>query len=181
MSQELDLLKIVCERLSVAGIDYMITGSTAGNFYAVPRMTRDIDLVVEVRKEDTDKLVKLFKNDFYIERESILEAIRQQGMFNIIHNDYVIKLDFIIRKNTSYRILEFQRRKKMNIEGTNIWVVSPEDLILSKLCWAKDSFSEIQLRDVKNLLSVDKNMDTLYLEQWIHLLGLEKIYERAKQ
>lgn len=181
MSQELELLKTVSKYLDVAGINYMVTGSTAVNFYAMPRMTRDIDWVVEVREEDADKLVELFKKDFYIDRESILKAIRQQGMFNIIHNDYVIKLDFIVRKNTPYRILEFQRRRKMSIEGVEVWVVSPEDLILSKLSWAKDSLSEIQLKDVKNLLSLGKNMDMPYLEQWVHSLELEKVYEKTKQ
>ena len=47
MSEEMEVLKEVTRRLDQAGIAYMITGSTAANFYTVPRMTRDIDLVVE--------------------------------------------------------------------------------------------------------------------------------------
>ena len=48
MSEELAVLKLVSERLKSAGIPYMITGSIASNFYAVPRMTRDVDLVIEL-------------------------------------------------------------------------------------------------------------------------------------
>lgn len=46
MSEQLDVLKLVADRLQHAGIAYMISGSTAMNYYAQPRLTRDIDLVV---------------------------------------------------------------------------------------------------------------------------------------
>ena len=52
MSEALQVLKLVTQRLEEAGIPYMLTGSMALNFCAVPRMTRDIDVVVELREED---------------------------------------------------------------------------------------------------------------------------------
>lgn len=142
MSEESEVLKEVCRRLESTGISYMITGSTAANFYAVPRMTRDIDIVIEICKGDAGRLIGLFKDDFYIDQESVSEAVEDQGMFNILHNEYVIKIDFIVRKEAPYRRLEFERRRPAEFEGQKIWIVSPEDLILSKLFWAKDSFSE---------------------------------------
>jgi len=122
-----------------------------------------------------------FKEDFYIDRESITQAMNEQGMFNIIHNESVIKVDFIIRKDSPYRALEFQRRRPMEVEGVKIWIASPEDLILSKLFWAKESESEMQLGDVKNLFGVVKDLDVPYIEQWVHALGLQRVYEKVKQ
>ena len=179
MSEEAEILKLVCRRLEAAAIPYMITGSMAANLYAVPRMTRDIDVVIEAQSGDIPKMTELFKQDFYVDRESISEAIQRQGMFNIPHNESVVKIDFIIRKNSSYRELEFQRRRAVPFESERIWVVSPEDLILSKLFWAKDSLSEMQLKDVKNLLSAVKNLDNAYLAQWTQTLGLEEVYRKA--
>ena len=49
MTEELEVLSIVTRRLDSAGIGYMVTGSMAASYYAVPRMTRDVDLVVAVR------------------------------------------------------------------------------------------------------------------------------------
>jgi hypothetical protein len=51
--------------------------------------------------------------------------------------------------------------------------VSKEDLIISKLWWAKDSHSELQLRDVKNLLAT--GYDTAYVEDWTRELGLNNL------
>jgi hypothetical protein len=50
MSEELEVLITVTGRLETADIPYMITGSMAANYYTVPRMTRDIDIVVELSK-----------------------------------------------------------------------------------------------------------------------------------
>ncbi len=179
MPEEIDTLKLVCQRLDQANIPYMITGSFAANFYAVPRMTRDLDLVIKIDHQDEEKVFKAFKNDFYVNKTSIREAIKHCGMFNIIHNETVFKIDFIICKNTHYRATEFQRKRKLILDNDQIWVVSPEDLIISKLIWAKDSLSEMQIRDIKNILQSVQELDSDYITQWIKNLGLETIYEKA--
>lgn len=177
MSQEFEVLKLVCNRLDLAEIPYMLTGSFASHFYAVPRMTRDIDIVIEILKPELHKFFHLFKDDFYVVSNSIAEAIENEGMFNIIHNESIFKVDFIIRKDSSYRHAEFQRRRKLKLGDLESWVVSPEDLILSKLFWAKDSLSELQLRDVRNLLSANKNLDNDYIAKWVQKLELTNVWK----
>ena len=60
---------------------YMLTGSFASNFYAVPRMTRDIDIVIEIQMKEADKIYQLFQKDFYVDKISINDAIQQQSMW----------------------------------------------------------------------------------------------------
>ncbi|MBI3018115.1 MAG: nucleotidyltransferase [Deltaproteobacteria bacterium] len=180
MNTELKVLEIVTQKLEKAGMGYMITGSIAMNYYATPRMTRDLDLVIELNKSDIPKLLSLFQKEFYIDEQMILEALKHEGLFNIIHNDWVIKVDFIIRKTTPYRKLEFSRRKKVKLEGFSFWIVSPEDLIISKLSWAKESMSDFQLRDVQNLLEGVENLDLKYIEKWVKDLALDKPYQKIK-
>ena len=179
MNEELEVLEIVTQRLEKTRIPYMITGSIAANFYAAPRMTRDIDIVIEIQPPDVERLFKIFGKDFYLDRNSLAEAVEQKGMFNLIHNDYVVKIDFIVKKDSEYRELEFQRRREVQVKGFKMWIVSPEDLILSKLFWAKDSFSEMQQGDVKNLLAMVKDVDLAYLKKWVELLGLDEIYKKV--
>jgi hypothetical protein len=80
-------------------------------------------------------------------------------MFNLIHDEYIIKIDFVVRKDTPYRRRAFSRRKKVTVDDQDLYVVAPEDLILSKLEWAKDSRSEVQLNDVRNLLKDVKRLN----------------------
>jgi hypothetical protein len=60
-------------------------------------------------------------------------------------------------------------------------IASPEDLILSKLFWAKESFSEMQIQDVKNLMRTVPDLDVNYIEKWLPELGLEEIYKEANR
>ena len=179
MSEELEVLKIVAERLRGAGIACMVTGSVAMNHYAVPRKTRDIDLVVELSTADVDRVCQLFEDDFYIDRQAVHRAVEGPAAFNMIHTALVVKVDIVVRKETEFRRTEFARRRRLAIEGQELFVVAPEDLILSKLEWARDSRSAVQLADVRNLAESATDLDRQYLAEWIERLGLSALYREA--
>ena len=177
MQNELDIVRDVSMRLEQARIAYMLTGSMAMNYYAQPRMTRDIDLVVALTPQDTDTVVRLFTPDYYVSRDAVRSSIADESLFNLIHQESVIKVDCIIRKSTPYRRAEFERRQRITIEDFSIWITSKEDLIISKLWWAKDSHSELQLRDVKNL--ADTGCDRAYVARWTQELGLSNLWREC--
>jgi hypothetical protein len=140
-SEELQVLAIVTGRLDSAGLPYMLTGSMALNYYAVPRMTRDIDLVVELSAPAADGLVELFREDFYVDPDAVRAAIADRGSFNLIHSRLLVKVDILVRKDTEYRRVEFERRRRVSFEEYSFDVVAPEDLIVSELDWARDTRS----------------------------------------
>lgn len=175
MLSELDVLRDVCARLERSGIDYMLTGSMAMNYYAQPRMTRDIDIVVALDERDAGRISAAFGADYYVPDDAVQNALHERGMFNLLHIESVVKVDMIVRKEAPYRQVEFARRMRVNLPGFPAWLTSREDLILSKLVWALDSGSELQLRDVRNLLA--EPADTNYLRQWAPGLGVSKLLE----
>jgi hypothetical protein len=175
MSDELDVLKLVATRLGAAGIPYMLSGSMAMNYYAQPRMTRDIDLVVELEATDADRFATLFSPDFYCDAEAVYDAIARQTMFNIIHTERVVKVDCIVRKGTPYRRTEFSRRRAISLEEVTVWVVTAEDLLLSKLHWAKDTHSELQLGDARNIVAAVADLDWSYLHRWAEELSVSPL------
>ncbi len=164
MKTELDILKDVIEKLDSLNIYYMLTGSLAMMYYAQPRMTRDIDIVIELNKFQIESFIRIFKNEYYLSSEAIEDSVETSFIFNLIHLGSSIKIDCVIRKPEEYRIVEFNRRKKVKFSGVELFIVSKEDLILSKLSWAKDSNSELQTRDIKSLLISD--YDKNYLFEW---------------
>ena len=179
MLEELEVLKIVSERLEAAQLSFMLTGSFAMAYYGKPRMTRDPDIVVSLNEEDVNGLVATLVPDFYIDADSVRSAVVSQRLFNLMHLVTSIKVDLIVRKGPEYRQVEFARRQPVEIAGVKTWIVSREDLILSKLVWAKDSGSELQRRDVRTLL--DDSMDRAYLEHWAARLGVaETLAEIAR-
>lgn len=175
MSAELEVLQDAIARLEGAGIAYMLTGSVALSYYAEPRMTRDVDLVVELAGLDPKSIVALFAPDYYVSETDVGRAIAARTMFNVLHLGKVVKLDFIVRKDTPYRRREFERRKRVRMPGFEAWIVSLEDLILSKLAWAKESGSELQLRDVGALLAA--GADEAYLRRHAEELSVAPLLQ----
>lgn len=175
MLSELEVLKDVCVRLDRVRIAYMLTGSMAMNYYAQPRMTRDIDIVVALEAADAGKLIASFEPDYFVPEEAFHNALLHQGMFNLLHLESVVKVDLIVRKQSPYRQTEFARRLQVQLPGFSAWLVSREDLILSKLAWAKEGESELQMRDVRNLLSGEA--DPAYLRLWAPALNVSELLE----
>jgi hypothetical protein len=178
VQNELDIVRDVSTRLERGGLAFMLTGSMAMNYYAQPRMTRDIDLVVALTAKDTDTIVELFTPDYYISRDAVSSSIAHESLFNLIHQESVIKVDCIVRKSSPYRRAEFERRQRITIGDFSTWIASKEDLIISKLWWAKESHSELQLRDVKNLAGTGCDGD--YIERWTKQLGLSNLWQECK-
>ncbi len=168
----LNSLKKVCQKLETAHIPYMISGSLAVNAYTTPRMTRDIDIIISLKEEDVTGFLKAFETGFYQNELEIKQEVRRKGMFNLIDLESMTTIDFILKKDSAYRNLEFERRQKTTIYGFEIWIVAVEDLILSKLDWIQVYQSDRQLLDITNLLEVP-NLDKKYLQHWIETLSLK--------
>jgi len=180
MLDQFSVLTLVTARLDRAGIAYMVTGSIAVSLYAEPRMTRDVDLVVDLQPSDAERVIALFAADFVCDAGRVQTAIADRSMFNLIHTEAVVKIDVIVRKDDAYRQEEFRRRRQAEIGGAAIWVVSAEDLILSKLAWARGSRSEFQMRDVRNVIAAQPALDWRYVEQWAERLGVTDLLDEAR-
>jgi len=153
----------------------MLTGSIALSYYAEPRMTRDIDLVVELDARDAKEVAALFAPEYYVSEEDVARALAARGMFNVLHLEKLVKLDLIVRKDEAFRRHEMERRARVRLPAFEAWIVSKEDLILSKLVWAKPSMSGFQLRDVRALLAT--GADLPYLRDWAARLGVANLLE----
>lgn len=167
----IDLLKKVCKQFEKHNIKYMISGSIALNIYAIPRMTRDIDIVIELFENKIDEFINLF-SDSYFDESVIREEVIQKGMFNIIDHSTGFKIDFIVRKETEYSNLAFQRRQLVKEFDIELYVIDLNDLIIAKIIWIQEYQSEKQIFDIENLLlNSSKDMD--YIKSWCKKLNLK--------
>lgn len=168
----LKLLEKICQILDSLQIPYMLSGSVAMNFYADPRTTQDIDIVVEMEDYDVSSFVKMLGDKFYYFQEGIYDEIRRKGMFNIIDFESGFKVDFIIRKKDLYEQVKFQNRRKTLYGNIDLWIISPEDLIISKLQWIQTLESNKQKSDITNLLDYEQ-LDLTYIKNWCRTLRLK--------
>jgi hypothetical protein len=175
-------IRRVLDALAIAGVPYMLTGSFASAFHGAPRTTQDVDIVIAPTLGSLQKLVKQFpEEEYYVSRDAALQAYGAESLFNVIDLNSGWKIDFIIRKSRPFSLKEFERRREADMLGTRLYIASAEDVILSKLEWAKMSSSERQVNDVAGILRTQGDtLDLEYVERWMAALGLEDQWTQAK-
>lgn len=172
-----ELLSRIVAALEVERIQYMLTGSLASSIYGEPRSTNDVDFVIDPSPQALDRLVRRLQEErLCVDLDVAREALRDRGQFNALLLD--AKVDFIIRKAGVYPTLAFERRQRVRDRDMDADVVSPEDLILTKLASAVETGSEGQLRDVSGMVALIDDLDRTYIELWAPRLGVLDAWKR---
>jgi hypothetical protein len=182
MAQQ-DLLRKVVHGLEAAGIEYMITGSIASSLQGEPRLTHDLDFVVAIAPDHVAALIEAFPApEFYVSADAIAEAIRTDGMFNVLHTAEGDKVDFWVLTSDSFDSARFTRRYTEHVFGVSLKVSRPEDTILMKLRWsALSGGSEKQFQDALHVYEVQANdLDLDYLKRWADQLGVAHEWKRLQ-
>ena len=178
MTSQLDVLRRITGKLERAGIPYMISGSVASSIHGEPRATNDVDLVVEPSDAQLEAFIRLVEGECYISPEAAREALRDRSMFNLVDHATGWKLDLIIRRDRPFSVEEFRRRRPENVGDVELYLVSPEDALLSKLEWAGKTESERQMRDALGIaVSQGASLDREYLRKWARELELGELLD----
>jgi hypothetical protein len=179
--QQLSILTDVVHRLEQGGIAYALTGSVAMSCYVPERTTVDVDIVIQLGANEAALIVALFESSYYIDRGAVDEAIRLARSFNIIHCEGLLKVDFIVPGLTPLLRERFERRRRLAVGDAEVWVLSPEDLILAKLEWMRASRSERQRSDIRGLLAQVPDLDHAYLDGLARRLGVLGLLNEVKE
>jgi len=170
----IDALSDFTARMDKLRIPYMVTGSFAMNPYVPARTTMDVDVILEIKAGDESRIESALAGDYYVNANSIRRALGDESMFNVINNKEAVKIDCIVRKSSAFEKAKFERRLKKTIFRVDFWVISKEDLILSKLRWAAETVSERQFEDIRAL--VESGVDQPYIDEWLSREQLTNVW-----
>lgn len=164
-------------RLNGLGIRYMVTGSVASIAYGEARLTHDVDVVVEIPREDADRLAAAFPDsEFYLPPPEVIriEVTRaQRGHFNIIHHETGFKADLYPCGRDRLSAWGLQHARRIMVEDCEVWFAPPEYVILRKLEFYREGGSEKHLRDIEGILAVSgDSVNADEIEKRADLLGI---------
>ena len=180
-------VSIVFEKLRSAleavGIPYFVTGSFASSAHGVPRSTNDIDIVIAPSRAQIERLLEHFPAaEYATDKEDAFDAFTRRALFNVVDYKNLWKVDFILKQQTPFDASRFSRRVVVEIAGVNLPTASPEDILLTKLWWAKLGESERQINDAAGIIQVQADqLDLDYVEKWVAVLELDSQWEAAKK
>ncbi len=98
LAEQIAVVMQVTDALEGLGIRYAIGGSFASAVYGVMRATMDADLVADLALPDVGPLARALIGDFYVDVESMREAVQQRSSFNLIHLGTMFKVDVFVAK-----------------------------------------------------------------------------------
>lgn len=176
------LLVKIAKILNKLRIPYIVTGGYAVSVWGRPRSTFDIDVVIELPRNQISALAKALRDISemsYIDESMMESAVEKKGEFNFIHAESGIKIDFWVLKDDSFNTLRIKRRIPKKILGEKVYFISPEDLILSKLLWYKSEETSRHLEDIESILKISgEKLDMKYLKNWAKKSGVLKILNK---
>ncbi|MGE3759112.1 MAG: hypothetical protein AB7H97_15220 [Pseudobdellovibrionaceae bacterium] len=176
----IDIFLYAIQKLEQQEIPYMVVGSIASMVYGEPRMTHDMDLVIDLLPADAEKIENIFPlKEFYCPPLEVIKSETiHRGQFNLIHHESGLKIDLVLRKKTEHSIEEFKRRRKVTFwKDAEVFLASPEDVIIKKLDFFRQGGSEKHLKDIRGILA-ETSVDKKYLEFWLAKLGLQREWDQ---
>ena len=179
-----EFICLVIAALEAADIEYLIGGAVAAWAWGEPRATMDLDLVVNIPLELIGKLSKeLEKRDMLVPEEIILENIMEDRAdlpINAIHMYSGFKADlYPLREGDELRISAFKRRQKVDLGEAlgEVYLHSPEDLIIYKLWYYSLSQQTKHIRDITSIvMTLDDQLDFSYIDDWVTKMGLGSLW-----
>ncbi len=168
----------VAEALSAAGVRYAVVGSFASNYYGIPRSTKDADFVIQLASGVNEEFGRLLGDDFQVDPQLSFETVTGTHRQYIRHRTKRFKIELFILSQDPHDQERFARRREENLFGRKVWLLSPEDVVVSKLRWARSKDED----DIRNVLAVQGGkLDTGYIEKWCQRHGTLDLLEKIRR
>jgi hypothetical protein len=162
----------VVEVLASLDIPYMVVGGFAAIFYGEPRLTIDVDIIVDIKSSHVRPFVAAFPvPDYYVSEKAIRDSLQRRYPFNVIQPRTGAKVDLVPLSRDPFTRAAFERRQEIEYDaaGHSAAFISPEDIVVAKLIAFRETGSDKHLQDARSVL----------VTQW-GLLDAEIIRRRAR-
>jgi hypothetical protein len=172
-------LEKLIDLLETHGIKFHLTGGVANIVYGEPRMTQDIDIVVDnqsLKKNLTAFVQSLNGSDFLYDEEAVHRAIKGKRIFQLLDSVESLKLDIYTRELIPG---ELNRSEKIELfEGMFVPIASLADTAVAKLIWI-DKGSHKSRRDLRQLMRISTETQRRAIKRMATEVGLEKLLSKV--
>lgn len=180
-----ELHRLILGPIQHTGIPYMVTGGVAAIAYGEPRLTNDVDIVVDGAPRYAPRFTAVFPTpDYYVPPHEVLVeefGRSRHGHFNIIHNDTGLRADVYVAGDDPLNAWAMEHRHTESIGADPIWFAPIEYVIVRKLEYYAEGSSDRHLRDIASMLGISGDMiDHEVLQRLIADRGLEATWTKAR-
>lgn len=151
------------------GVDYLLAGSFSSNFYGIPRSTKDADFVA-VLSGKVGALERELGPEFEFDDQPSFETVTGTFRDKVRVPSLPFEIEIFHLSSDAHDQSRFQRRRRVtdDLVGREIFVPTAEDVIITKLRWAKIAKRGKDSEDVRDVIAVqgDDALDWDYIHHW---------------
>jgi predicted nucleotidyltransferase len=168
----------VAEALTAAGVAYALVGSFASNYYGIPRSTKDADFVIQLATGVGEDFARRLGDEFQVDPQLSFETVTGTHRQLVRNRKRRFKIELFILSADEHDQQRFARRQEVSLFGRKVWLLSPEDVIVSKLRWARGKDED----DIRNVITVQgARLDWRYVETWCKRHDTLALLEKIRQ
>jgi len=181
----LDFARLLVDAVEAVGAEYMLGGALAVMAWAEARSTQDVDIVMSLPVEAVGQFSgQLEARSVLVPADVILDHLIELGAdlpLSAVHLHSGHRADiYLLRPGDRLRETALARRRLVDLAAPlgEVYVHSPEDLIVYKLRYFSISEQDKHIRDIASLLNaLGEKLDLGYLENWVREMGLNNTWQ----
>lgn len=185
----IDLFSLLLRPLEEHAFDYMVSGSVAAMTYGEPRLTNDIDIVLDLKPADLTRFAAAFPDEaFYRAPDEVLRSELSRGVrghTNLIHHATGFRADVYFRAADPLHAWAWPRRVRLPVaEDLTASFAPPEYVILRKLEYFQEGGSEKHLTDIRAILrqpEFPSLADSPDIRSWAERLGVASLWRECSK
>jgi hypothetical protein len=177
-----EIVRHVLARLDSLRIPYVIVGSFATNVYGIARATKDADVVVRIGPGQLGKLIESLEPELECDRQLRFESVTGTRRIELNDPETTFTVELFWHSEDPHDQERFARRQKISLLGRDVWVLSREDVLVTKLRWLLIADRPKDRIDIKSVISVQRDaIDWSYVEGWCDRHGSRKLLEQIRE
>lgn len=174
-----DLVLQFIDALTAAGVQYMLVGSFSSNYYGRPRMTKDADFVVQIDPTQLGIVSTKLGPEFRVDPQMSFETVTMTIRYVVHHTASAFKIELFQLSSDPHDRERFDRRAQVDFEGRPVWLPTAEDVVITKLRWARAGERSKDEADVASVLAIrGKALDLNYVRSWTDRHGTRARFEQ---
>lgn len=168
----------VAEALDACGIPFLLAGAFSSNYYGIPRSTKDADFVLQLKSAVGADFARALGEPFEMDPQLSFETNTGTYRQILTYRGSPFVVELFLLSNDPHDQERFRRRREVQLLGRRFWFPSPEDVIVTKLRWARSKDKD----DVRNVMTVQRGkLDWPYIARWCKAHGKLALMEQVRR
>ena len=162
-------------------IPYMLVGSYSTNVYGIPRSTEDADVVIELGDVSIIELSQRLAPSIRIDPQLSFETVTMTRRYVAELVGTPFKIEFFLLSADAHDQERFRRRQLVVTLGKQVWLPTPEDVIVTKLRWALMANRSKDRDDARDVIAVQGGrLDWDYVQRWCERHGTRALLDEIR-